>query len=29
MSWGRVVVSDPELGTEIPEFRIVELFPIV
>ena len=29
MSWGRVVVPNPELGTEIPELRIVELFPIV
>ena len=28
MSWGRVVVPDPELGTEIPELRIVELFPL-
>ena len=29
MSWGRVVVLDPELGTEIPEVRIVELLPII
>ena len=29
MSWGRVVVLDPELGTEIPKLRIVELLPIV
>ena len=29
MSWGQVVVPDPELGTEIPEFKIIELFPIV
>ena len=29
MSWGRVVVLDPELGTEIPELRIVELLPII
>ena len=29
MSWGRVVVPDPELGTEIPELRIVELLPII
>ena len=29
MSWGRVVVPDPEIGTEIPELRIVELFTIV
>ena len=29
MSWGRVVVPDSELGTEIPKLRIVELFPIV
>ena len=29
MSWGQVVVPDSELGTEIPELRIVELFPIV
>ena len=29
MGWGRVVVPDPELGIEIPELRIVELFPIV
>ena len=28
MSWGRVVVLDPELGTEIPELRIVELLAI-
>ena len=25
MSWGRVVVLDPELGEEILELRIVEL----
>ena len=29
MSWGRVVVLDPELGIEIPELRIVELLPII
>ena len=29
MSWGRVVVLDPELSAEIPKLRIVELFPIV
>ena len=29
MSWGRVVVFDSELGAEIPELRIVELFPII
>ena len=29
MSWGRVVVLDPELGTKIPELRIVKLFPII
>ena len=29
MSWGRVVVLDPKLGTEIPELRIVELLPII
>ena len=29
MSWGRVVVLDPELDTEIPELRIVELFLII
>ena len=29
MSWGRVVVPDPELGVEILELRIVELLPIV
>ena len=29
MSWGRVVVLDPELDTEIPELRIVELRPII
>ena len=29
MSWGPVVVPDSELGIEIPELRIVELFPIV
>ena len=29
MSWGQVVVPDFELDTEIPELRIVELFPIV
>ena len=29
MGWGRVVVPDSELGTEIPKLRIVELFPIV
>ena len=26
MSWGRVVVLDSKLGTEIPELRIVEFF---
>ena len=29
MSWGRVVVLDSELSAEVPELRIVELFPIV
>ena len=29
MSWGRVVVLNPELGTEIPELRIVKLLPII
>ena len=29
MSWGRVVVLDSELSTEIPKFRIVELFSII
>ena len=29
MSWGRVVVLDLELGTEIPELRIVELLPVI
>ena len=29
MSWGRVVVFDLELGTEIPDLRIVELLPII
>ena len=29
MSWGQVIVPDPELGTEIPELKIVELLPIV
>ena len=29
MSWGRVVVLDSELSTEIPELRIVELFPVI
>ena len=29
MSWGQVVVPDPELGTEIPELRIVKLLPII
>ena len=29
MSWGRVLVLDPELSTEIPELRIVELLPII
>ena len=29
MSWGRVVVLDPELGTEILELKIVELLPII
>ena len=28
MSWGRVVVPDSELDKEIPELRIVELFPM-
>ena len=28
MSWGRVVVPDPELGVEIPELRIVDFFPL-
>ena len=29
MSWGRVVVLDPEFGTEILELRIVALLPII
>ena len=29
MSWGRVVVLDSELGAEISELRIVELFPVI
>ena len=29
MSWGRVVVLDPELDIEIPELRIVKLLPII
>ena len=29
MSWGRVVVLDSELNAEIPELRVVELFPII
>ena len=29
MSWGLVVVLDSELGAEIPELRIVELFPVI
>ena len=29
MGWGQVVVLDFELGAEIPELRIVELFPII
>ena len=29
MSWGRVVVPDPELGAKIPELKIIELLPIV
>ena len=29
MGYGRVVVLDCELGAEIPELRIVELFPII
>ena len=29
MSWGWVVVLDSELGAEIPELMIVELFPII
>ena len=29
MSWGRVVVLDSELDAEIPELRIVELFPVI
>ena len=29
MSWGEVLVPDPELGIEIPELRIVELLPII
>ena len=29
MSWGRVVVPDFELNAEVPELRIVELFPII
>ena len=28
MRWGRVVVLDSELSAEIPELKIVELFPI-
>ena len=26
---GRIVVLDPELSTEIPELRIIELLPII
>ena len=29
MSWGRVVIPDPELGAKIPKLRIVELLPIL
>ena len=29
MSWGRVVVLDSELDAEIPELRIIELFPVI
>ena len=29
MSCGRVLVLDSELGAEIPELRIVELFPVI
>ena len=29
MSWGRVVVLDSELEAEIPELRIVKLFPVI
>ena len=29
MSWGRVVALDSELDVEIPELRIIELFPII
>ena len=29
MSWGRVVFLDSKLSPEIPELRIVELFPII
>ena len=29
MGWGRVVVPDSELDTEILKLRIVKLFPIV
>ena len=29
MSWGRVVVLDFELRVEIPELRIVKLFPVI
>ena len=29
MNWGRVIVIDSELSAEIPELRIVELFPII
>ena len=29
MSWGSVIVLDSELGAEIPELKIVKLFPII
>ena len=29
MSWGQVVVLDSKLGAEIPELKIVELFPVI
>ena len=29
MSWGRVAVLDSELSPEIPELRIVKLFPSI
>ena len=29
MSWGRIVVLDPELNIEISELRIIKLLPII